>query len=220
MLKTLLVGVVLGTLALGGTYAQAQNPPPKKGTSQVPDKRGEGDQGKTPIYVPVNLEDAFVELKKILPPEVLKKMKEGTEQEMIQYHRSTGMWIRNNWGLWAGSHLAKYFNGLGIHHPDDMSGIILETFWCHLNSKPLRLDERIASSQAYWKAGQEPENKACPDDGSLLAINAWLDDKAEDGSPRVIHVARCEKHKHLWVFEHGKGWYKPTPEQLKRIGED
>jgi hypothetical protein len=62
------------------------------------------------------------------------------------------MWIRNNWGLWKGSRLSEYFNNIGIYHPDDMSGIILDTFWCHLNGKRQRLKERIYYYQEYWKS--------------------------------------------------------------------
>lgn len=40
-----------------------------------------------------------------------------------------GMWMRNNWRLWAGSRLQKYFLVRGIRHPDDMSGVILEYYY-------------------------------------------------------------------------------------------
>ena len=175
---------------------------------------------KYEVYVPVSLEDVFVELKKMLRPKVLKEMKKGTEGDMVQYHMGLGRWMRNNWGLWDGSRLAKYFNGLGIYHPDDMSGIILDTFWCHLNLKPLRLEERITYCQAYWKEYEEPKDKSCPQDGTMFEITSWLHDEAENGMPRIIHVGQCKKNKHIWVFEHSKGWYKPTTEQLKRINGD
>jgi hypothetical protein len=61
------------------------------------------------------------------------------------------MWLRNNWGLWKGSRLSKWFNEKGIQAPDDMSGIILDSFWRHLNGKPLKLDEQIKYYQDYWK---------------------------------------------------------------------
>src|SRR5215211_3610252 len=69
---------------------------------------------KYKIYVPTNLEDAFGELKKMLHPDLLKEIEEGSERDMTLYHRSLGLWMRNNWGLWGGSRLAKYFNGIGI----------------------------------------------------------------------------------------------------------
>jgi hypothetical protein len=102
-------------------------------------------------YIPKDLDDCFVQMKKLLKPEDVEKMKSGTEDDMIQYHFGLGMWIRNNWGLWGGSRLAKWFNGQGIYHPDDMSGIILDSFWRHLNQKPIRLEEQVKYYQDFWK---------------------------------------------------------------------
>src|SRR5688500_14170629 len=78
------------------------------------------------VYVPLDLEDSFRELKKMLHPDLLRELKASPEQSMNEYHMGLGMWMRNNWSLWAGSRLGKYFNRIGIFHPDDMSGIILD----------------------------------------------------------------------------------------------
>jgi hypothetical protein len=102
-------------------------------------------------YIPKDLDDCFLQLKKILKPEELEKMKRGTEEDMGRYHFGLGMWMRNNWGLWKGGRLATWFNAKGIHHPDDMSGIILDSYWRHLNSKPIELDKQIKYYQDYWK---------------------------------------------------------------------
>ena len=91
------------------------------------------DENKEAVYIPKNLEDAHQELEKILKPEDIEKMKRGTEKDMSSYHHNLGRWLRNNWGLWKGDRLSKYFNNIGVHHPDDISGIILDTFWCKLN---------------------------------------------------------------------------------------
>ena len=54
------------------------------------------------------------------------KIKVMTEDEFSgRYHLGFGMWMRNNWGLWKSSRLSRYFNSLGVYHPDDMTGIIL-----------------------------------------------------------------------------------------------
>ena len=171
---------------------------------------------KYKIYVPTNLEDAFGELKKMLHPELLKEMKEGSEQNMIQYHMGLGMWMRNNWGLWGGSRLAKYFNGIGIFHPDDMSGVILDSFWRHLNSQAIKLDEQVAYYQRFWKVNAEPKKKNCPLDGSLIEVSMSLDE-SEGNEPRAIHVGRCKKLKHLWAYEYDKGWYRPDAALRKKI---
>jgi hypothetical protein len=109
------------------------------------------------LYIPENLEDCFGELGKMLQPELIEEMKSGTEDDMITYHHGLGTWLRNNWGLWSGSRLAKYFNGLGIKHPDDMSGVILDSFWRHLNNKPIELEGQVKYYKDYWE--KEKTNK-------------------------------------------------------------
>lgn len=171
---------------------------------------------KNKIYVPTNLEDAFDELKKMLHPVLLKEIKEGSERDMSGYHMGLGMWMRNNWGLWGGSRLAKYFNGIGIFHPDDMSGIILDSFWRHLNSQPIKLEEQVAYYQRFWKVHAEPKKKNCPLDGSLIEVTMSLDE-SEGDELRAIHVGRCKKRRHLWAYEHDKGWYRPDAALRKKI---
>ena len=74
------------------------------------------------VYVPKDLDDCFAQLKKILKPEEVEKIKRGTEDGMSKYHFGLGLWMRNNWQLWKGGRLAKWFNEKGIHHPDDIVG--------------------------------------------------------------------------------------------------
>jgi len=103
------------------------------------------------VYIPRDLEDCFAELKKMLPKKLIKKIKDGKESDMIQYHLNLGMWVRNNWGLWKGSRLKSYFEKLGIHHPDDMSGIILDSFYRHLNNENIGLSGQVKFYQEYWE---------------------------------------------------------------------
>ncbi|MBN2363861.1 hypothetical protein JXL83_06995 [candidate division WOR-3 bacterium] len=109
----------------------------------------------TGYYIPVDIEDCFMELNKMLPEETIDKMSEGKESEMINYHHGLGTWIRNNWGLWSDSRLADYFNSLGILHPDDMSSIILDSFWKRLNGKPLELEKQVQFYIDYWENQME-----------------------------------------------------------------
>jgi hypothetical protein len=58
--------------------------------------------------------------------------------------------------------LAKWFNRHGIVHPDDMSGIILTSYWRRLNGKPIALASQVKYFQDYWKeskAAQEKEKR-------------------------------------------------------------
>jgi hypothetical protein len=88
------------------------------------------------VYIPKNLGECFVELDKILKEIDKKEMQALPKREdMIEYHFSVGMRIRNDWGLWGSSRLQKYFSNKRIKHPDDMSGVILDFYHDWLNGK-------------------------------------------------------------------------------------
>ncbi len=108
-------------------------------------------QEMSKTYIPKDIDDCFVELNKILEYKGSEGLKNGTENNMYFQHSYLGRDLRNEWGLWSGSQLSKWFNKKGIEHPDDMSGIILISYWRHLNSKPIKLEEQIKESQDYWE---------------------------------------------------------------------
>ena len=82
------------------------------------------------VYIPRNLGECFVELDKLLSEIDKKEIRAVAKRDdMVRYHMGLGLWIRNNWGLWGGSRLQKYFADKGIHHPDDMSGIVLDHYY-------------------------------------------------------------------------------------------
>jgi hypothetical protein len=86
-------------------------------------------------YKPVNLEEAVLQLTKILPDTTQQKVLSMTENEFItNSHFGLGMWIRNNWIYWGKKQLSKYFESIGIFHPDDKSGIILICYYRQLHN--------------------------------------------------------------------------------------
>lgn len=116
----------------------------------------------TGILIPNNLEECFVELEKSLTPEFIGEIRQGTEEDISQFHHGLGTFLRNNWGLWKGSELSKWFNEKGIHHPDDMSGIIFDSFWRHLNDKPINFEEQVKFYQGYWERVKKEESNQNP----------------------------------------------------------
>ena len=105
----------------------------------------------TGYYIPKDIDDAFIELDKILSPKSKYEIMKAAPIDMIKYHHGLGMWLRNNWGLWHDSRLAKYFNNIGIYHPDDMSSIVLTSYWRKMHSKPLNVDGQVKLFQKYWE---------------------------------------------------------------------
>lgn len=104
------------------------------------------------VYIPRDLQDCFKQIDSFWSDSTKLKVKQWTENEFAgRVHLGFGMWMRNNWQLWGGSRLSKYFNEMGITHPDDMSGIILNSYHRYLNDSEIKLDEQIQPYKAYWE---------------------------------------------------------------------
>lgn len=111
-------------------------------------------------YIPSDLTDSHKALQAQLSSEDLELIRAmKSEDETVELHHGLGRWLRNAWLYPNGSRLSTYFNTLGIQHTDDMSAIILDTFWCKLHGQPFRLEERVKFYQDYWK---NPENTVMP----------------------------------------------------------
>jgi hypothetical protein len=151
-------------------------------------------------YIPADLSDAHRELVKMLPAKELEHIKAmATEGEMIEYHMGLGLGIRNQWGLWHDSRLARYFEQLGVDHADDMSGIILNTFWCELHARPFRLDERVQHYQEYWRSMEKPMGGS-PKDGARIA---WVITKGD--GPGAVHIGMSTSDSSYWRYEYDGG---------------
>lgn len=104
------------------------------------------------LDIPSNLDECFIKLDKILNDSTISSFKQLTEDVfLVQTHMTLGRYLRNNWGLWAGSKLSRYFNNLEIFHPDDMSSIILTSYHRFLCGKKILLEDQINHYKNYWK---------------------------------------------------------------------
>lgn len=112
------------------------------------------------VYIPKDIEDCFKQIDSFWDDSTKVKVKQWTEDEFSgRVHMGFGMWMRNNWQLWGGSRLSKYFNDLGIYHPDDMSGIILKSYHRYLTENEIKLEEQIKYYQDYWKNANKQNKK-------------------------------------------------------------
>ena len=115
-------------------------------------------------YIPENLNDALNYLNCKWSEENKEEFRNENERSAVgKLHHGTGMGIRNAWKLWAEekNSLVKYFNSIGIDHPDDMSSIILTSFHRQLNNVDINLDTQIEGYKKYWQGVEEKklENK-------------------------------------------------------------
>jgi len=122
---------------------------PMFGSAQNADLQS--DSSKT-VYIPIDLPDCMRQLDSILTPENKEWILSVEEKDFLsRTHLALGMWIRNNWGLWAGSHLANYFDEQGIHHPDDMSGVILRCYYHYVRGKKVNYQQMLREERQKEK---------------------------------------------------------------------
>lgn len=113
-----------------------------------------------PKDIPKTLDEAIELLQKQCSPEDIELLKK--EGHPPGWHFSGGMSLRNDWGLWHGSVLAKHFNSLGIYHADDMSGIIMESLIRKLRGQPLDVEGQVKHYRDYWAKENPKVNEGKP----------------------------------------------------------
>lgn len=109
------------------------------------------------VYIPKDMEDAFMELNRLSPPESIEKLKTIDEVTMAKkLHFGLGKWIGHNWNLAEGSRYSHYLKGLGLEYADDMINFTLISYHRHLMKRPQDLAER---AKAYKKKREEEAKK-------------------------------------------------------------
>jgi len=162
-----------------------------------------------PVYIPIDLNDAIETLKKDLDSNSIVKIKEcKTARDFIgMAHFGLGMGLRNSWGLWGGSRLAKWFNANGIFHPDDMSSVILEALWCNLTENTFSIEQRAKEFKAYWEGQKGPEVSKCPTCGADVEFTQMIGRRLSPVEYISYHRSTCSKHKdHEWIWDKNIKW--------------
>ncbi len=96
-------------------------------------------------YIPEDINDAINTLDKIYSDSTKAEITKLTENEYVNgnYRLGIGLWMRNNWQLWAGSRLSEFFRDNKINHPESMSVVILKSYYRHLKNEDIRFEEQI-----------------------------------------------------------------------------
>jgi len=95
-------------------------------------------------YIPKDMKDAFKTLDTMLTNEERNNL-------FLNYSDFSGMYLRNEWGLWSDSRLARYFkNELYIRHPDDMSMEIILAYAKWLKHEDIGLKELKRKNKARY----------------------------------------------------------------------
>lgn len=94
-------------------------------------------------YIPKDLYDCYVDLERILDPEMISQMKSSTAREMTRKYAQVEVMIKDRWELTRKSRLTNYFQRLGVRHPDEMTRMILKGYWHHLNDAPYQVSQIV-----------------------------------------------------------------------------
>ena len=168
--------------------------------------------------VPQTLDEALDTLERGLPAHALDELRASESDVVLPLQDTLGRWMRDRWGLWTDAPLARHLRELGLEHADDMSGVVLTSFWRRLHFQPLRVEAQVRWYQAFRHASEPPDpasNEAC---AGRVDITSWwtprLDQPAAvDPRParalRVVHVGPCCADGRLWAWEAGRGWFEP-----------
>lgn len=172
-------------------------------------------------YVPKNLEEALMKIDFNLTDSLNLKIKKKSENEFLtDTHFGFGLGFRNGWKLWKGSELSKYFNKIGIFHPDDMSSIILTSYYRKINGIDIKLDEQVNYYKKYWKGAELtrlPENSEHPEPDLEFraSIYYW------DGNPKKKHaqvfIQTNSKNKKYWIYDYFYGWKKINQKTKEKL---
>ncbi len=171
------------------------------------------------MVTPKTLAQAHEVLEAQLSPKTLREIDAmKTEGDMIAFHHGQGRSMRNDWGLWGGSPLFTHMQSLGFTHPDDMSSVILATFWCKRHKKPFRLEERAKKYKLYWLSLKPPtEEIKDPRDGSAVKWRKDFTLTMEGDMHHSIHVGQSRTTGQWIAYTYTKGAYVPDETLLARI---
>jgi hypothetical protein len=103
--------------------------------------------------MPQNLDETVLYFQQQWAQAELDNFRNRPESDAVmELHKGTGMWIRNNWIYGdRDTALKNYFKELGIYAPDDISSIILTSLHRTLNKKEIELDKQVETYKAYWQ---------------------------------------------------------------------
>ena len=102
--------------------------------------------------IPNTLPQAFAALDHQLSLQQRDAFKNAPESTaVVRAHMSLGLYIRNAWLRSGHSELPGQLHALGAQSLDDMSSVVLTSYWRHLNGKPLKVEEQCACYAKWWR---------------------------------------------------------------------
>ena len=93
-------------------------------------------------YIPKDLNDALMELDKIMEEGAKKRFQAYSEEDArTKTHFSFGKYINARWSIQEGSRLTAWFQKCKIYNFDDMIDCVITAYHRKLNDKPIQFEE-------------------------------------------------------------------------------
>lgn len=155
---------------------------------------------------PTTLDECMNSLDQIFRDEDKVRIKGLSENEFaLSSHFDIGTWIRNKWIRQGDNQLAHYFFELGIRHLDDMSSIILHSYYRYLNHQDIDIKSQIDYYKGYYKVATPPSKEDYPVGVSDLRFNLQISCQS-DIVGDCLHVGISETDKSIWLYHNYYGW--------------
>ncbi|MDQ5964726.1 MAG: repeat protein [Cyanobacteriota bacterium erpe_2018_sw_39hr_WHONDRS-SW48-000098_B_bin.30] len=126
--------------------------PPKPDMS--PFENGKtGSPGWENNATPQTIEEAFAEFDKDLIPANRQRYKRAAQSDIGNFggrESITDTMMADVYYKWNFTPLYKFFEARGITKEREVLGILLDSYWRHLNDKPIDLGTQISTHKAYW----------------------------------------------------------------------
>ncbi|MBC8754819.1 hypothetical protein H2O64_09065 [Kordia sp. YSTF-M3] len=172
-------------------------------------------------YVPKNLNEALTQIDFQLSDSLKIEIKKKSESDFIgEVHFGLGLGIRNNWRLWKGSDLSKYFNDIGIYHPDDMSSIILVSYYRKLIGIEIELEAQVAYYQEYWdgvELTRLPEKSEYPEPNTEFRVSIGYKSSIKNRKWPTVYLQTNSKTENFWIYDYYYGWKKIDLETKQKL---
>jgi len=115
----------------------------------------------SPVEIPNTLDQAYEVLNRLLSPDDRHAFMSTPEREaVIGAHLGLGMYIRNEWFRSGKSALPGVLHELGARSLDDMSSMVLTSYWRHLNGKPIEVEKQGACYRRWSDEAERLESEA------------------------------------------------------------
>lgn len=167
---------------------------------------------------PKTLTEVHEQIERLLPQNELAKIDALKDEDAIPAAMFNIRGLEESWGLWGNGPLVQQMRNLGFLYPDEMSEVILATFWCRRHRKDFQIKDRVGHYEARRKALElPPENAKDPADGSTVDWITTRDTRGGWGLIRRMYLGKS-KHTGRWLaYEFDKGVYVPDAETVKDL---